>query len=424
MAAMAEAVLYFEPAHDAQANQIVRLGPRSQMNQQDEGAASVVSWMLREGRHITRMREFGDEMCRRVFAAGIPIWRAFCSVSTLHPLIVGTAYIWRRTESGAKRMTAPHTFHGTEEFTTSPIADVQRTRRTIRRRLEDPQCPLDYPVLRDFRNEGGSDYVAMPMVCSNGAVNCISWLTDRAGGFSDDDIEGLAGVAEALAIIVELQSTRRIARQLLDTYVGHRTGERVLSGAITRGSGEAVRAVIWFCDLRGFTTLADSMPRQKLIELLNDYFEIMVESVSAEGGEALKFMGDAMLAVFELGEKDDPRAQCGAALRAAAAAAERIVARNLERRAAGEPEIQFGLALHLGEVSYGNIGAPNRLDFTVIGPAVNHAARLEKLASELGRRLVTSASFAAAAPEPLESLGLHHLRGVAEPQEIFAPPVR
>jgi adenylate cyclase len=386
-----------------------------------DGAARVVEWMMRDGRHLTHMREFGDEMCRRIVAADIPLWRAFCSVGTLHPQIAATAYIWRRDTPGAARFTATHSFENDPEFATSPIAELKRSRRMIRRRLHDPGCKMDYPVLAQFRRDGGTDYAAMPMICSSGEINSITWLTDRADGFSDNEIAGLANVAEALAIIVELQATRRIARHLMDTYVGHRTGERVLSGAITRGSGEAIRAVIWFCDLRGFTAMADSIARDKVIGLLNDYFETMVEVVTAEGGEALKFMGDGMLAIFELGPTEDPADRCGAALRAAQAAAEKIAARNLERRAAGEPEIHFGLALHLGEVSYGNIGAPTRLDFTVIGPAVNQASRLEKLGHELGRPVVTSASFAAAAPQALESLGRHSLRGVSEPQEVFAP---
>jgi adenylate cyclase len=386
-----------------------------------EGAARVVEWMMREGRHLTHMREFGDEMCRRIVAADIPLWRAFCSVGTLHPQIAASAYIWRRDTPGAVRMTATHSFESEPEFAASPIAEVRRTGRTIRRRLHDPLCPLDYPVLGQFKGDGGTDYAAMPMICSSGEINSITWLTDRAGGFSDDEIAGLANVANALAIIVELQATRRIARHLMDTYVGHRTGERVLSGAITRGSGEAIRAVVWLCDLRGFTALTDSLARDRVIGLLNDYFEAMVDVVTAEGGEPLKFMGDGMLAIFELGATEDPGDRCAAALRAARAAAEKVAARNLERRSAGEPAIRFGLALHLGEVSYGNIGAPTRLDFTVIGPAVNQAARLEKLGHELGRPVVTSASFAAAAPESLESIGRHSLRGVSEAQEVFAP---
>jgi adenylate cyclase len=389
------------------------------MNEQDHAASDVVRWMLKEGRHNTHMREFGDEMCRRIVAAGIPLWRGFCAVGTLHPQVAATAYVWRRDEIGARRETASHARVQTPELAQSPVREVRKTGRMLRRRLADPDCPQDYPVLPVLRQQGGTDYVAMPMLCSGGAINAITWVTDRAGGFTDREIEALSEVAEALAIIVELQSTRRVARSLLDTYVGHRAGERVLSGAITRGSGEAIRAVIWICDLRGFTRLTDSAPRHEVIALLNDYFEIVADAVTAEGGEVLKFIGDAMLVIFEISEDRAPAEVCRAALKAARAAAAAMAARNIERVARGEQQINFGLALHLGEVTYGNIGARDRLDFTVIGPAVNHAARLEKLASELGRNAVTSASFAAAAGEPLTSLGLHQLRGVSQPQEVF-----
>lgn len=385
------------------------------------GAAEVVNWMLHEGRHMTHMREFGDEMCRRILAAGIPIWRAFCSVDTLHPQVVASAYIWKREEPGATRRTAPHAFTKSAEWSASPIAELKRNGRVIRRKVCDPACAMDYPVVAELRAEGGTDYVAMPMVCSSGEINAISWATNRPTGFTDDDVSDLAAIADALAIIVELQSMRRVARYLLDTYVGHRTGEKVLSGSITRGSRETIHAVIWYCDLRGFTELTDSLARDRVIDLLNEYFEIMVDAVTAEGGEALKFIGDAMLAIFELDQKAEVASRCAAALRAAALVQTKIAHRNRERREAGEPEIRFGLALHLGEVSYGNIGSANRLDFTVVGPAVNHAARLQKLAGDLNREIITSASFATAAGIAMEHLGRHHLRGIREPQETFAP---
>lgn len=382
------------------------------------GAARVAAWMLHEGRANTHMREFGDEMCRRLVDGGIPLWRAFCAIRTLHPQIAASAYIWRRGHGTAERRTALHGIEKTPAFTQSPLADVSRTGRAIRRRLEDPEAVLDYPVLSDFRADGGTDYIAMPMRFSSGEINSISWLTDRAGGFTDDEIAGLTEVAEMLTVVVEAQTHRRILSALMDTYVGHRTGERVLSRAVKRGDGETIRAVIWFCDLRGFTTLSDALPRELLLGLLNEYFEIMVDAVTAEGGEVLKFIGDGMLAIFELRDAAGG-AQCAAALRAAAEVERAIAACNAERRAAGLTEIRYGIALHLGEVTYGNIGAPNRLDFTVIGPAVNHATRIEKLAGRLGRPLVTSASFAAAVRTPLISLGTHALAGVADPQEVF-----
>jgi len=258
------------------------------------------------------------------------------------------------------------------------------------------------------------------MVRSEGEPNVITFLTDYPGGFSDAEVAGLEEIAQALGLIVELQSSRRVARSLPETYVGPRTGERVLSGAITRGSGETIQAVIWYCDLRGFTALADRLAREELTALLNEYFEIMVGAVKTEGGEVLKFTGDGMLAILELCTGEDVSRCCRAALRAAAAAMDAVDEANARRKAAGAAEIRYGLALHQGEVYYGNIGAPDRLDFTVIGPAVNHAERLEKIGAELGRTLVTSASFAAAAGEPMESLGRHQLRGVAEAQEVFA----
>ena len=392
------------------------------MTPQHPGAVRVVAWMLHEGRLNTHMREFGDDLCRRVVEAGIPLWRAFCGIRTLHPQIAATAYVWRRGQGTAERRTAEHGLEKTAAFVKSPLTEVTRTGHTIRRRLDDPSLVLDYEVLDTFRAEGGTDYVAMPMLFTSGEINSISWLTDRPGGFTDAEIAGLAEIAEMLTVVVETQTHRRIVSALMDTYVGHRTGERVLSGAIKRGDGETIRAVIWFCDLRGFTALSDSLPRELLLDLLNQYFEIMVNALTAEGGEVLKFIGDGMLAIFELRERDNVAAHCAAALRAARTAQAAIAARNPARIAAGLAEIRYGLALHLGEVTYGNIGAPNRLDFTVIGPAVNHATRIEKLAGKLDRRVVTSASFAAAAAMPLVNLGTHSLLGVIEPQEVFTLP--
>ncbi len=387
-------------------------------------AAPVIQWMLKEGRFTGHhMREFGDELCTRIVDAGIPIVRAFCGIYTLHPLVAATAYIWNR-DDGAKRFTASWEQESSEEFRSSPPYLVGKTGVPIRRRLDVPDDELDFDILKDLKREGMTDYIALPLAFSDGKNNPITFQTDSPVGFDDADIRGLTEIVDMMAPIIEAETGHRIARQVLDTYVGRRTGSRVLSGAITRGSGETIEAVIWYCDLRGFTGLTDSLPSDRLIALLNDYFEIMAGAVSEVGGEVLKFVGDAMLAICALSDQEgnDAAACCAKVLSAARAARERLEARNGERRAAGLPEIRYGLALHLGEVHYGNIGAPDRLDFTVIGPAVNHAARLEKLGSDLGHPITASASVAAAAPEVLQSLGAHQLRGVAEPQEVFALP--
>lgn len=386
-------------------------------------AAPVIQWMLKEGRFTGHhMRDFGDQLCVRIVDAGIPITRAFCGIHTLHPLVAATAYVWNRDE-GAERFTASWEQRDSEEFRNSPPYHVGQTGEQIRRRLDVPDEQLDFEILKDFKREGMTDYFALPLVFSDGTNNPMTFQTDSPAGFQEADIRGLTDIVEMMAPIVETESAYRIARQVLQTYIGRRTGSRVLSGAITRGEGETIEAVIWYCDLRGFTGLTDSLPSDQLIALLNDYFEIMAGAVTEVGGEVLKFVGDAMLAIFALSDEEgnDAEACCAKALTAARTARERLATRNAERQAAGMAVIECGLALHLGEVHYGNIGAPDRLDFTVIGPAVNHAARLEKLGSQLGHSIVASASVAAAAPGSWFTLGAHELRGVAEPQEIFAP---
>ena len=379
--------------------------------------------MVKDGRLTTHnTREFGDQLCTRIADAGIPIVRAFCGVRTLHPLVAATAYIWRRGHP-TKRVTATWEQTAAPEFSNNPLAQIVEGAGPTRRRLDVPDAELDFEVFREFKREGMTDYFALPQIFSDGRHNPISFQTDAPTGFDDADIASLEDIVDVMAPIVETESAYRMARQVLHTYVGRRTGARVLSGAITRGSGETIDAVIWYCDLRNFTGLTDRLPSDQLIDLLNDYFEIMAGAVTEAGGEVLKFIGGAMLAIRELNDDEggDAASCCAETLAAARTARERVDARNTERQAAGLPIIECGLALHMGEVHYGNIGAPDRLDFTVIGPAVNHAARLETLAAQLGQPIVVSASVATASAEDLRSLGMHQLRGVEVPQEIFAP---
>jgi adenylate cyclase len=206
---------------------------------------------------------------------------------------------------------------------------------------------------------------------------------------------------------------------LLDTYVGRQSGGRVLEGQIQRGTGETIRAVIWLCDLRGFTGLSETLPRDELIDLLNCYFGPMCDAVMAEGGEVLKFIGDAMLAIFPI--KADTSGICGAALMAAERAQAALVEENRRREGLSLPRIEYGLALHVGDVLYGNIGSDTRLDFTVIGPAVNLTARIESMCRQLGRPLLLSSDFVKAGGIAALSLGAFPLRGVGVEQEIFVP---
>jgi adenylate cyclase len=224
--------------------------------------------------------------------------------------------------------------------------------------------------------------------------------------------------------VLELMVLKRLAVNVLDTYVGRDAGARILNGDIRRGTGETLRAVLWYCDLRGFTPLADRLPLEDLIGLLNGYFEIMGGAVQARGGEILKFIGDAMLAIFPLPDGTDADARCRDALNAAEDAMRQMELRNRERRAWGQPILQAGIALHIGDVMYGNIGAPDRLDFTVIGPAVNLVTRIEGLCRELGRSVLTSAAVAGTCGDRLVPVGHHPVKGLREPVPVFALPLQ
>jgi adenylate cyclase len=227
----------------------------------------------------------------------------------------------------------------------------------------------------------------------------------------------------ALSTVLETMVLRRLAVNVLDTYVGRDAGARILSGDIRRGTGATLRAVLWYCDLRGFTSLADRLPLADLIGLLNGYFEIMGGAVQTRGGEILKFIGDAMLAIFPLADGEESeahiRTKVNDALDAAADAIKEMELRNRELQAWGLPVLKAGIALHVGDVMYGNIGAPDRLDFTVIGPAVNLVSRIQGLSSELMRPVLTSEAFAAQCAERLVSEGRHPVKGLKEPIQVF-----
>jgi adenylate cyclase len=292
--------------------------------------------------------------------------------------------------------------------------------RTIRRRLAEADDVEEFPIYRELRAEGATDYLAAPLIFTDGAVHVATWSTQQPGGFADAQIAGIETIVRPLARVAEVRALRRTAANLLDTYVGHNAGERILAGRIRRGHTETIHSVIWLSDMRGFTSLADRLPPQTLVDLLNRYFDCQVPAIIEHGGEVLKYMGDGLLAIFPLQEsKADMREACARALTAARQAQANIDAMDTSKDIGRAHGIRFGLALHLGEVLYGNIGSGNRLDFTCIGPAVNLAARLEKVAAGLGRSIVLSAEFAQYASADLEPLGEFAVAGFSAPQRAF-----
>jgi adenylate cyclase len=383
----------------------------------------IAGWLLGDGRRIATLGELLTALCERLVGRGLPIDRVSLHISTLHPQVRGSRILWQR-ESGllAEVQYGRDDSAVDESYRKSPLYAVHESGRAVRRKLDGGLSVAEFPILAELQTEGITDYLALPLLFSNGVLQVVTWSSRRPGGFGDSDIATIEELLPALCAVVETHEQRRMLRTLLETYLGQQAGERVLNGTIRRGEGETIAAALWYCDLRGFTAMSEDLPRDDVIALLNDYFECMAGPVQANGGEVLKFIGDAILAIFRIADDLDRDRSCRTALSAGEEALTDLSRLNDRRRAAGQQTLEVGIGLHTGAVMYGNIGAPNRLDFTVVGPAVNLVTRIEELCPLLHRPLLTSARFASPCGSKLQSLGHHQLKGIAAPQEIFAPP--
>lgn len=396
-----------------------------------ERVDTLSTWLLTSGWDYKAMTEFVKAFSLRLVEEGIPVTRVRLTIRTLHPQVVGVTYTWERGKDEVEKFEAPHSILASDGYLKSPYAAIFEGAGGMRRRLDVPDTEFEFPVLRELHERGATDYVAMPIHFRDGQINAMTIATDRPGGFESHELDQVYDALPALARVAELHAMQRTARTLLETYIGRHTGDRVLRGLIKRGDGEEIYAVIWFCDLRNSTPLADSMARAEFVGVLNDFFDCMAGSVLAHGGEVLRFIGDAILAIFPIDIDIDAapahpdqcpmhRRACTAAVAAAREAMRRLAELNAERAERGERTLGSGIAMHLGQVMYGNIGVPERLEFSVIGAAANEAARLESLCKELGEPVLASREFAQVLPGVWRSLGRHALRGVSTPREIFA----
>jgi len=391
-------------------------------------------WAVRQGLLGAAASELFDGFCQRLVEAGLPLWRAYAAMRTLHPQWGGYGYTWQRELNAIEP--AQYGRGDGQNWLTSPFAYLLDQARAggeehnpwqhLRRHLTGREAQLDFPVLEELAAAGGSDYFAQIVRfgaegdLSHGTGIAYSFAIDRPGGFRDDDLALLKAVLPALSLAMMTHAGHTIASSLLSAYLGDDAGRRVHSGEIERGSVESIRAVLWFADMRGFTTLADGTPGLEVIALLDEVFETLTAPLRSRGGQVLKFMGDGMLAIFPLMAETQAET-CRNAIHAAREAMHALDRINRARAEATKPVGEVDLALHIGEVLYGNVGAADRLDFTVIGPAVNEAARIETLCEPLGRKVLVSAEFAAAAGScnGLQPLGHHRLRGVREPRAIY-----
>jgi adenylate cyclase len=377
----------------------------------------LIEWLIDGARSAPSPPAMMAETCERLVAAGLPLSRVGIFVRTLHPDIVGRNFVWRlggEVVAGS----ANYEMLDSEEFRTSPLAIVFGEGREIRSLTDTPDAKR-FPLLAELREEGITDYLALPLLNVDGSVHASSWTTKQPGGFTDTQIKAIRDLIPPLSRLIEVTRLRFMSSILLDTYVGNRAGARILGGQIRRGHAESMRAAIWLSDLRGFTALSDRLPAETVIEILNQYFDCQVSAIGTHGGEVLKFMGDGLLAVFPFDEYvGDIGHACAKVLEAACEARANVEAMQFPIGETVE-RFRFGVALHVGQILYGNIGGGNRLDFTCIGPAVNLAARLEKMTSRMHRTVVASAAFAQTCPGCWDDLGEFPIAGFSKVERVY-----
>lgn len=383
------------------------------------GSDAVVDWLTNGTRGERFIDNIFAEMCNRLQEAGIPVKRSTLHTLIQHPQWLGARLMWSDGMREAEIARVDYDVRERSEYIGSSANEILSGATEVRENLErDPALGRKHALYDEMRAKGLTDYVAWPLYHTLGKQHLVTFATDRPGGFDDAHIAALKKVLPVLALVSEIRVKNRLARTLLETYVGAHAGELILAGATRRGTGTTVRAAIMICDLRDFTKISDNWPRDDVIDLLNDYFDAMSDPIARHGGEILKFIGDGLLAIFPLDRPD----ACANLLRAVAEARQAMTALNQRNSGTGRAPLNYGIGVHVGDVMYGNIGSTTRLDFTVIGPAVNMASRLEALTKQIGKPVLLSRDFAELVmPEfELERIGQHAVRGFSEPIELFA----
>jgi adenylate cyclase len=378
----------------------------------------LTRWLMEGARSAPTPATFLKEMCERLVAAGLPLYRVGAFVQTLHPDVFGRSFVWREGADEIVVTTANFDLPDSPRFKNSPLAILYASGHEVRYRLDDPESKR-FPFFDDMRTEGVTDYIALPLLFTDGSIHASSWSTRAEGGFTDVHLAALRDVIPPFSRLGEIHAMRRTAAALLDTYVGNRAGERILAGQIRRGHAEEMQAAIWLSDLRGFTALSDRLVPETVVDILNQYFDCQVPVIREHGGEILKFMGDGLLAVFPIAKDGGNLSEvCGRVLQASRKARTNVDAMHYPSGNVVE-RFRFGVALHIGGILFGNIGGISRLDFTCIGPAVNLAARLEKIAGKQRRTVIASAAFAGACADDWVDLGEFPIAGFSQAQRVF-----
>lgn len=392
-------------------------------------ADTIEYWLIHDALNIQDMLTLAEEFCWRITAAGLPVSRLALNVGTLHPQLIGFSWIWEANDGFCDEIRVETGSLQHPSYTNSPLYRTIEFGETVHGDPRDPALAARYPIMADLAERGCADYLVAPLTPADGQRQyrmAISMASMEPMGLSGANGDILQRLLRLLSVHAARLTAVLVSQNIAAAYLGEAAGRQVLEGSIQRGAGAPIDAVILVSDLRRSTELSGMLPPEAMLALLNAYFEGLTDAIQAKGGEVLKFIGDGMLAVFPIGPDTSP---ADAARNALAASAEALVSigrintdpPDLLQNSDGWKPLAMGLALHAGEVFFGNIGSPNRLDFTVIGPAVNTAARVESVTKELQRPLLVTEAVATLLPENLEPLGSYTLRGIREPVQLFAP---
>jgi adenylate cyclase len=394
----------------------------------DRHVIEITAWLMQSGLKGMSEVDLLSGFCERCRANGVPVERSVAVMDTLHPIYEGRAFRWDACQHVER--VSWHGVAGLGNFSDNWLRSAFHYLETenaneVRRRLHRGES-ADFYLVEELKASGFTDFIAMAHRFGDegtiGAIDCFfsHFATRARDGFAESDLAALRELLPCLALAVKCVTVSGVAGTIAKVYLGEDAANQVLHGKITRGRSDRISAALWFSDLADFTHISDTVDPEEIIPMLNDYADAVISSVQEAGGEVLKLMGDGTLAIFK-GLK--PTETCAAALKARAMLDKRLADLNAQRRIEGRPVTDVYLGLHMGDVFYGNIGSKDRLDFTVIGPAVNEVSRIVSLCRSLQRKVLMSASFAAIVPQAqlddLLSIGQHALRGVNRAQELF-----
>lgn len=380
---------------------------------------AIRHWLIEETHEQRYIDNILVDLCKRLRANGVRLGRCSLHFRINHPQWLGARLLWQSGLAEADIEMFEHGIEDTQSYRWSPMYEIMNGAAEVREKLEGPTDALAYPILVDLRAQGFSEYIAWPMRHTLGKIHIVTFASDAPDGFSDEEVLGLKSLVPLLSLITEVRIKNVLARTLLQTYVGPHAGEKILAGATRRGSGVTLSAVVMIFDVRDFTAISDLWPRDDVIEMLNQCFDALADPIESHGGEILKFMGDGLLAVFPMENEKAPAEAFDAIVEV-----ERAMTKlNAQRRAGGQPELGYGVGVHCGDVMYGNIGSTKRLDFTVIGPTVNIASRLEALTKTVHQPVLLSEAFVRSGgfEDRVARAGSFPLRGLSQSIDVFTP---